>query len=85
MISIALDTFTTEKLDALDAVHAFSEVFELASYQFACYKQKSNQAEKNIESITVYSEFDNEEVGAALNVGRIFGRATNSARTLVNT
>ncbi|MGW6380178.1 leucyl aminopeptidase [Peribacillus butanolivorans] len=84
-LSIALDTFTTENLDALDAAHAFSEAFELASYKFAGYKQKSNQAEKNIKSITVYSEFDNEEVGAALHVGRIFGRATNSARTLVNT
>lgn len=84
-LSIALDTFTTENLDALDAAHACSEAFELASYKFDGYKQKSNQVEKSLESITVYSEFDQEEVGAALHVGRIFGRATNSARTLVNT
>lgn len=84
-LSIALDTFTTENLDALDAAHACSEAFELASYKFDGYKQKSNQVEKSLESITVYSEYDQEEVGAALHVGRIFGRATNSARTLVNT
>lgn len=84
-LSIALDTFTTENLDALDAAHACSEAFELASYKFDGYKQKSNQYEKSLESITVYSEYDQEEVGAALHVGRIFGRATNSARTLVNT
>ncbi|MDQ0881718.1 leucyl aminopeptidase [Peribacillus sp. V2I11] len=84
-LSIALDTFTTENLDALDAAHACSEAFELASYKFDGYKQKSNQVEKSLESITVYSEYDQEEVGAALHVGRVFGRATNSARTLVNT
>ncbi|MFE4140795.1 leucyl aminopeptidase [Peribacillus sp. YIM B13472] len=84
-LSIALDTFTTENLDSLDAAHACSEAFELASYKFDGYKQKSNQVEKSLESITVYSEYDQEEVGAALHVGRIFGRATNSARTLVNT
>ena len=84
-LSIALDTFTTENLDALDAAHACSEAFELASYKFEGYKQKSNQVEKSLESITVYSEYGQEEVGAALHVGRIFGRATNSARTLVNT
>ncbi|MDM5292659.1 leucyl aminopeptidase [Peribacillus simplex] len=84
-LSIALDTFTTENLDALDAAHACSEAFELASYKFDGYKQKSNQVEKSLESITVYSESDKEEVGAALHVGKVFGRATNSARTLVNT
>ncbi|MFJ7858261.1 leucyl aminopeptidase [Peribacillus sp. NPDC097206] len=84
-ISIALDTFTTEQLDALDAAHAFSEAFELAGYKFAGYKQKSNQIEKSLEAITVYSECQTDEVGAALHVGRVFGKATNSARTLVNT
>ncbi|WP_340372365.1 leucyl aminopeptidase [Peribacillus sp. FSL E2-0218] len=84
-LSIALDTFTTENLDALDAAHACSEAFELASYKFEGYKQKSNQVEKSIEAITVYSDADSGEIGAALHVGRIFGRATNSARTLVNT
>ena len=84
-LSIALDTFTTEKLDQLDAAHAFAEAFELATYKFAGYKQKANLAEKKITSITIFSEGDKEEIVASLHVGRVFGKATNSARTLVNT
>ena len=42
-------------------------------------------AEKKITSFTVYSEGDQEEVVASLHVGHVFGKATNSARTLVNT
>ena len=84
-VSIALDTFVSDELDVLDAAHAFSESFELAGYRFEGYKQKPNLTEKQIESVTVYTEADTDEVGAALHVGRIFGRATNSARTLVNT
>lgn len=81
----ALDTFVTEKVDVLDAAHALSEAFELATYQFAGYKQKSNSVEKQIESFTVYSEEDGDEVLSSLKVGKVYGSATNSARTLVNT
>lgn len=84
-LSIALDTFITEKVDELDATHAFAEAFELATYKFAGYKQKSNQVEQKITSFVIYSETDKDELAASLHVGKIFGRATNSARTLVNT
>ena len=50
------------------------------------YKQKSNEPEKCINHITVYTEeAEEEDVMAALTVGLSFGKATNSARTLVNT
>lgn len=84
-LSVALDTFKTDKIDALDAAHAFAEAFELATYKFAGYKQKANIAEKKITSISIFSEDDQEDIAASLHVGRIFGKATNSARTLVNT
>ena len=84
-LSVVLDTFTTEKVDELDAAHAFAEAFMLATYKFNGYKQKSNQVEKSVKSFTIYSEGDKEEIGASLHVGRVFGKATNSARTLVNT
>lgn len=84
-LSLALDTFTTEKVNELDAAHAFAEAFELATYQFTGYKQKSNQVEKKITLFTIFSEGDHEEIVASLHVGRVFGKATNSARTLVNT
>ena len=84
-LSIALDTFTTEKVDSLDAAHAFAEAFELATYKFAGYKQKANVAETKITSFTIISEDQQDEIAASLHVGRVFGIATNSARTLVNT
>jgi leucyl aminopeptidase len=84
--AVYLDSFTSDKIDILDAAHALSEAFTLSTYQFDGYKQKSNEPEKNIERITVYSESaDEEDLKASLTVGYVYGKATNSARTLVNT
>jgi len=82
--SLAADSFTTDKLNALDVSHAFSEAYALATYEFAGYKQKSNEPEKNIEDITVYSDREQVDIEAALHVGYVYGKATNSARNLVN-
>lgn len=85
-LSIALDTFTTQRVVEVDAAHAFAEAFELATYTFPGYKQKDNQADKKVTSFTIFSETaDHEELAASLHIGRVFGKATNSARTLVNT
>ncbi|QHC05203.1 leucyl aminopeptidase [Anoxybacillus sp. PDR2] len=83
--AVALDTFITENLDASEAAHAFAEAFALATYQFVGYKQKSNEPEKKLEEMTVYTAADPKEVEVSLLVGSVYGRATNSARTLVNT
>src|SRR3954469_6249214 len=84
-ISIYLDSFISENTDALDAAHALSEAFALSTYQFEGYKQKSNEPEKMINHLAVYSEaVDEEEIMASLTVGYAYGRGTNSARTLVN-
>lgn len=83
--AVYLDSFISEKIAALDVSHALSEAFALATYQFEGYKQKSNEPEKEIERITIYTEeIDEAEAMSALSVGYIYGRATNSARTLVN-
>ncbi len=83
--AILLDTFITESVNGLEAAHAISESFALATYHFKGYKQKSNEPEKKIENITVYSEsLDKEDIQASLTVGLAFGNGTNSARTLVN-
>jgi leucyl aminopeptidase len=84
--AVYLDSFLTETIDGLDAAHALSEAFALSTYEFAGYKQKSNEPEKKLEKLTIYSEADDEEeVRASLTVGLAFGKGTNSARTLVNT
>jgi len=84
-IAVALDTFVTKNIDALDAAHALAEAYYLATYEFPGYKQKKNEREKQIESITIYTEADQAEIEASVFVGSVYGKATNSARTLVNT
>ncbi|MGE8207547.1 leucyl aminopeptidase [Heyndrickxia sp. NPDC080065] len=83
-VAIALDTFVTDAISHEDAANALSEAFALATYEFAGYKQKSNEPEKMVEQINIISETDQNEIEAALTVGYAFGKATNSARTLVN-
>ncbi|WP_044748541.1 leucyl aminopeptidase [Bacillus alveayuensis] len=83
-IVVALDTFTGGKVDYNEAAHALAEALPLATYQFAGYKQKSNEPEKKIEKVVVYTQGAQEEVQASLTVGYVYGNATNSARTLVN-
>ncbi|AGK55461.1 leucyl aminopeptidase [Bacillus sp. 1NLA3E] len=84
-IGVALDTFVNSQVDVLDAAHALSEAFVLSTYKFEGYKQESNQSDKRIDSITVYSQIEDiEEIQAAITVGYVYGEGTNSARTLVN-
>ncbi|MCM3724984.1 leucyl aminopeptidase [Neobacillus cucumis] len=84
--AVYLDTFVSDELDSLDTAHALSEAMALSTYQFDGYKQKSNEPEKRLEDVTVYSAAaEEEDVQASLTVGYAFGKATNSARTLVNT
>jgi len=82
--AVYLDSFVTDEIEVQDVAHAFSEAFGLATYEFTGYKQKSNEPEKEITEITVYSHAEEEEVMASLMVGYVYGQATNSARTLVN-
>ena len=83
-VAVALDTFSTASIDYNEVAYALAEAFPLATYQFADYKQKTNEPEKRLEKITIYTESDQEEVQASLTVGYAYGKATNSARTLVN-
>jgi leucyl aminopeptidase len=84
--AVLLDSFTSEQVNGLAAAHAVSEAFALATYHFEGYRQKSNEPEKRIKDITVYSEgYEPEDIRASLTVGYAFGKGTNTARTLVNT
>lgn len=82
--AIFIDSFVTEQQDALDVSHALSEAFALSTYEFDGYKQKSNEPEKKLENITLYSEANKEELQSSVEVGYVYGKGTNSARTLVN-
>ncbi|OQP07427.1 leucyl aminopeptidase [Geobacillus sp. 46C-IIa] len=83
--AIVLDTFATEAVDPNEAAHALAEAYYLATYEFPGYKQKKSEADDALESLTVHTEADVAEIEASLFVGSVYGKATNSARTLVNT
>jgi leucyl aminopeptidase len=82
-IAVLLDTFQTEQLPAERLAHAFSEAVGTAVYQFNDYKKKSNEPEKKLEQVTVYSEKN--EVEAGLFSGYAYAKGVNLARDLVNT
>jgi leucyl aminopeptidase len=84
-IEVVLDSFVTEKVEVLDVAHALAEALPMATYKFADYKQKSNEPEKELSVVTIYTNSDVEEVEASLTVGYAYGTGTNRARTLVNT
>ncbi|MHC0039012.1 leucyl aminopeptidase [Pseudoneobacillus sp. C159] len=82
--TVLLHSFQTESIDENDVAHALAEGFALATYKFEGYKQKSNEPEKKLEYIKVLGGIETEAIEAALEVGYTYGRATNSARELVN-
>ncbi|MFD3448823.1 leucyl aminopeptidase [Microbacteriaceae bacterium 4G12] len=81
--AVLLDSFVTDKLDVLDVAHIVAETYALGTYELQTYKSKQ-KAEKQLTTLTVVTTEDNNEVEAALTVGYVHGRATNSARTLIN-
>lgn len=83
--AVALDTFTTEAVDGNEAAHALAEAYHLATYEFPGYKQKKSEPDYQLESLIVYTAAEAAEIEASLFVGSVYGKATNSARTLVNT
>lgn len=84
-VAILLDSFVLDDLEATDVAHAVSEASAMAMYRFAGYKQKGSESDRVLTSVVVYSEkADEEELKASLTVGYVYGKATNSARTLVN-
>src|SRR5690554_6049918 len=84
-ISVVIDSFVSEKHSVSEVGQLLGEAFALSLYQFPGYKKKSNLPEVNIENVRIYTGTEGEELEDSLRYGYIYGKATNSARTLVNT
>ncbi|WP_062354669.1 leucyl aminopeptidase [Bacillus kwashiorkori] len=82
--AIYLDSFATENFDAKRLAHIFAEALALSTYTFNGYKTNKKEQSK-LESITIYTDLAPESLKDDLNSGYVYGTATNSARTLVNT
>ncbi|WIY60876.1 leucyl aminopeptidase [Bacillus arachidis] len=81
--AILLDSFVTDKLGAIDVAHIAAEVYCLGTYDLQTYKTDKKESVE-LENFAVITAEDAKEIEAALTVGYVHGRATNSARTLVN-
>ncbi len=84
-LSIWIDSFTTETIEAEDAAFASAQGILLGSYQFDDYKTSSNEKDFAFNTIELISDADEDELKAAAEVGSVHANAVNSARTLVNT
>lgn len=84
-VAIALDSFKSEAVEFKQTVHALSEAFLLATYQFEDYKEKKNERRFELKKVDIYSEEDEAEINKALKSGEAYAAGTNVARDLVNT
>ncbi|WP_062233234.1 leucyl aminopeptidase [Fictibacillus sp. FJAT-27399] len=81
--AIVLETFENDRLSSEKLAHAFAEAVVAGSYAFENYKERSNERDKKLTEITVYSS--DSQTGAGLSTGHAFGAGINTARNLVNT
>ncbi|UOY90966.1 leucyl aminopeptidase [Ectobacillus sp. JY-23] len=82
-IAINLDSFVSGHIDVLDVAHIAAESYYLATYELQTYKTNKKE-QKPTPSLVFITKADAQEVQAALAVGAVYGKATNTARTLVN-
>lgn len=84
-VTLHLDTFTKDGLEIAQVAELTGESLLLSTYELVDYKQQSDKVEQQIEKVIIYSKLaELEIISAALNVGYAYGKATNSARSLVN-
>jgi len=76
--------FTNDKLTCADVVFAASEGIGLGLYKFEGYRTDSNERDVALETLSFLSLFDEDELKAAFEVGKVHAYAVNEARTLVN-
>lgn len=76
-----VDSFETEAIDAQTVANLAGEGIALGHYKFADYKTTSNEPDVYLDAVELVTDTDVEE---AFKLGKIYGDATNEARTLVN-
>ncbi|PKH08977.1 leucyl aminopeptidase [Planomicrobium sp. MB-3u-38] len=82
--AIYLDSFQNEDITAEDAAYLAAEGIGMGMYSFADYKTSSNEVEVELETLSLLTEVNAEDIEAAARIGQVFGESVNEARTLVN-
>jgi leucyl aminopeptidase len=82
-IAFLVESFTSESVPESNAALLIGEALALGTYTVLDYKEKSNEIDKNVESVTLYGK-GRETLQEAAKVGFTYGQGTNRARKLVN-
>ncbi|WKA59760.1 leucyl aminopeptidase [Planococcus shenhongbingii] len=82
--AIYLDSFQNDSIAAEDAAYLAAEGITMGTYRFDDYKTSSNEAEVSLQSLSILTAEDAEEIQASAFIGQVFGESVNEARTLVN-
>ncbi|WEZ09137.1 leucyl aminopeptidase [Priestia flexa] len=80
-VTIALSTFTTSVISEEMSARLLGEMSQLSTYEFEHYKKRSNLPSVQLEKINIIAS---NNIESAFERGYVYGKATNSARTLVN-
>lgn len=83
-VSVLLPSFAGKEVDEINAGRALAEAFVLSTYKIQNYKQRQNERYPSLELLNVITEKDQKKIEAALTAGYIYGKGTNSARSLTN-
>lgn len=82
--AVYLDSFQNDSISAEDAAYLAAEGIGMGTYRFDDYKTSSNEADVQLESLTLLTQEDADEVQASAFIGQVFGQSVNEARSLVN-
>jgi leucyl aminopeptidase len=83
-VTILVDSFISDKVDVQDVAHLVAQALPMSTYTYEGFKTAKKE-KVEIEKVIIVSAGNQEELNAALQVGEVYGKAVNSARTLVNT
>ncbi|MFC0559516.1 leucyl aminopeptidase [Halalkalibacter alkalisediminis] len=84
-LGVLVESFVVDdRIDASDVAVLIGEGVALGSYEVEDYKEKTNEVDVSVESVTLYGE-NHETLREAVQLGYTYGMGTNRARKLVNT
>ncbi|AYC29954.1 leucyl aminopeptidase [Paenisporosarcina cavernae] len=83
-MAIWLDSFQAVDVEVEDVAYLFTEGISLGRYTVPHYKTASTTADAYLDYVEVLTEADSQEITGYLEIGTIYGDATNEARSLVN-
>ncbi len=83
-LGFLVDSFVTKTLSGKDAAILIGESIALSNYHVQDYKEKTNEVDRQLDSVTIYINEEEEVIKGAAQTGYTYGAGANLARKLVN-